>query len=147
MKIIVAVDENGGIGCNGGIPWKCPEDQRFFRFLTMGERVYMGRKTYESLNKPLSGRYNFVITSSQERLREGFHRGDLPLMYAIGDGFIIGGQALYEDALRKRKVDTAFISRINGIYECDRFFVLPSEFKKVSSFSISPDCTVEKWIL
>lgn len=68
MKLIVAVDENGGIGNKGKIPWSCVEDQLFFRFLTMGECVFMGRETYNSLPKSLSGRRNFVITSSDEPL-------------------------------------------------------------------------------
>lgn len=147
MKLIVAVDQNGGIGCNGKIPWSCPEDQRFFRFITMGERVYMGRATYDSLSKPLSGRYNFVVTHSKEDLRQGFHKTSLQMMYLNNEGFVIGGQMLYEDALSRKKVETIYISRISGLYECDRFFDMPAEFRKVSHYKLSEDCTVEKWII
>lgn len=145
MKLIVAVDENGGIGNKGKIPWRCVEDQLFFRFLTMGECVFMGRETYNSLPKSLSGRRNFVITSSDEPLRTGFRRGDLKMMYDINDGFIIGGQMLYNDAIVKGYADTLYLSRITGLHECDRFFTVPKSLKKVASLELSSDCTVEKW--
>jgi dihydrofolate reductase len=146
MKLIVAIEQNGGIGRLGHIPWNFKEDRKFFKFMTSGERVFMGRKTYESLPEPLSDRYNFVITS-ETSLRRGFHKGDRHLMYSINDGFIIGGQQLYEDAFRMSKVDEIYVSRINEFHECDTFFAIPNGFRCVSKLKLSDNCTVEKWII
>lgn len=146
MKLIVATEQNGGIGHLGQIPWKCKEDQRFFRFMTTGERVFMGRNTYESLPEPLPDRYNFVITS-EVNLRRGFHKGDKHLMYSINDGYIIGGQQLYEDAFKMNKVDEVYLSRIDEFHECDRYFNMPNDFRCVSKLRLSDRCVVEKWIL
>lgn len=62
ISIIVAVAENGVIGCNGDLPWRMPSDLKRFRSLTMGKPVVMGRRTFQSLPKPLDGRDNIVIT-------------------------------------------------------------------------------------
>ncbi|KKW34786.1 MAG: Dihydrofolate reductase [Candidatus Uhrbacteria bacterium GW2011_GWC2_53_7] len=65
IVIIAAVAENGVIGRDGKLPWHIPEDLRRFRQLTLGHCVIMGRKTFESIGKPLDGRKNIVITSQK----------------------------------------------------------------------------------
>ncbi len=144
MKMIVATDEMGGIGNNGSIPWKCKEDQEFFKFITMGGPIFMGRKTYESLPNPLVGRSNWVI-SSEVTLRRGFRRANLSLVYDMNDGFIIGGQKLYESSIAKNNIHEMYVSRITGIYECDTFFIVPPDFKIVSKLKLSDNCTVERY--
>jgi dihydrofolate reductase len=62
IVLIVAVADNGVIGCDGGIPWRLKTDQQRFRMLTMGKPVVMGRKTFISLRRPLPGRTNIVVT-------------------------------------------------------------------------------------
>jgi dihydrofolate reductase len=62
ISLIVAVAENGVIGNDGGLPWRLPSDLKRFRRLTMGKPVIMGRKTFETLAKPLDGRDNIVVT-------------------------------------------------------------------------------------
>ena len=62
ISIIAAVAENMVIGENGGLPWRIPEDLRFFKELTLGGAVIMGRKTHDSIGKPLPGRVNIVVT-------------------------------------------------------------------------------------
>jgi dihydrofolate reductase len=62
LTLIAAVADNGVIGRNGALPWKLPEDLKHFRRLTLGNTVLMGRKTYDSLGKPLDGRANWVLT-------------------------------------------------------------------------------------
>ena len=146
MKLIVATEQNGGIGLRGQIPWKCKEDQQFFKLITTGNMVFMGRKTYESLPEPLVDRSNWVITS-ETTLRKGFHKANKQLMYEMNEGFIIGGQQLYEEAIRINSVDEIYCSRIDEYHECDRFFDIPKEFRCVSTFKLSDRCTVEKWIL
>ena len=61
ISIVAAVSRNGVIGKDGGIPWDLPEDMAFFKRLTMGGTVIMGRKTYESIGHPLLGRKNIII--------------------------------------------------------------------------------------
>jgi dihydrofolate reductase len=63
ISLIVAVAENGVIGANGGLPWRLSADLKTFRRLTLGKPVIMGRKTFQSLGKPLDGRDNIVLTS------------------------------------------------------------------------------------
>jgi dihydrofolate reductase len=61
LAIIVAAAENGVIGKDNGLPWRLPEDMRYFKAVTMGKPIVMGRKTFESIGKPLPGRLNIVI--------------------------------------------------------------------------------------
>ena len=67
MKIsaIVAMDSQNGIGINNQLPWHLPNDLKFFKSVTIGKPIIMGRKTFESLGRPLPGRLNVVISSQQ----------------------------------------------------------------------------------
>jgi dihydrofolate reductase len=73
MKLcfVVAVAENGVIGAQGGMPWRLPSDLKRFKSMTMGKPVIMGRKTYDTIGKPLPGRDNIVITGSETFAPEG----------------------------------------------------------------------------
>ena len=72
LAIMVAVAENGVIGRDNALPWHLPEDMRYFRRVTMGKPVVMGRKTFESIGRPLPGRTNIVISRKPgESLRIG----------------------------------------------------------------------------
>ncbi|HKZ97541.1 MAG TPA: dihydrofolate reductase [Hyphomicrobiaceae bacterium] len=71
IALVVAVAENGVIGAKGGLPWRMPSDLKTFRRLTMGRPVVMGRKTWESLARPLDGRDNIVVTRDPGFTAEG----------------------------------------------------------------------------
>ena len=71
LSLIVAVAENGVIGRDGDLPWRMSSDLKTFRRLTMGKPVIMGRKTFETLKKPLDGRMNIVITRAKDFKVEG----------------------------------------------------------------------------
>ncbi len=71
IGLIVACSENGVIGVQGDLPWHLPEDLRHFMRSTKGHAVVMGRKTFESLDKPLGGRLNIVVSSSMEDVERG----------------------------------------------------------------------------
>ena len=73
VAFLVAVAENGVIGRKGKLPWKLPSDLRRFRKLTLGKPVIMGRRTYESIGKPLDGRDNVVVTRRPDFAAEGVH--------------------------------------------------------------------------
>lgn len=104
VVLVAAVAANGVIGGNGTLPWHLPEDLKHFKALTLGHPVIMGRKTWESLGKPLPGRENIVITRSPGFEAPGASVAsslDAALALCLGEPvvFVIGGGELYGAAL------------------------------------------------
>jgi dihydrofolate reductase len=114
ISLIVAVARNGVIGANGGMPWHIGEDLQYFKRVTTGHAVIMGRKTFESLGRPLPGRTNVVITRQLDFRPEGLGRGGrgagsgavVEVVHSLreaverhSDAFIIGGAEIYRQAL------------------------------------------------
>jgi dihydrofolate reductase len=106
IALVAAVAINGIIGNAGSLPWRLPSDLKRFRAVTMGKPVIMGRKTWESIGRPLPGRRNIVVTRSQSFAEIGVDRaGSLDeaiVMAGQGDAAeicVIGGGQLYEEAL------------------------------------------------
>jgi dihydrofolate reductase len=100
LSLIAAVAANGVIGNRGALPWKLPDDMARFRRLTMGHAVIMGRSTFASLGRPLSGRRNIVLTRDTSLRIEGCvvsHSREEAMNAAEGDeeAFVIGGAAVY----------------------------------------------------
>jgi dihydrofolate reductase len=125
---IVAVAENNAIGKNNQLPWHLPEDLKFFKRTTIGKPVIMGRKTYESLGKPLPGRLNIVI-SSQNHLpvAEGvmvYNDIQAALDKAETDNeeiFIIGGGKIFEETLAE--INRLYITVVKTtVPDADAFF-------------------------
>lgn len=135
MKAIAAMAKNRVIGAGGKIPWHLPEDFRWFKRATMGGVVVMGRKTYESLGKPLPGRENVVLSRSAEIPGVRMIRSmDELLGASFGDRtvWIIGGSDLYEQALPF--CSDLYLSLVNLEPEGDALFpVFESlfEFKEI----------------
>ena len=125
IVIIAGVSENNVIGASGKLPWHIPEDLKHFRNLTMGHSVVMGRKTFESLGKPLPGRLNIVITNQTDYKPDGVLIAN-SLEQALKKckdhkfTFIIGGQSVYEQALPL--ADRLEITRIHRKVDGDAFF-------------------------
>lgn len=102
INIIVARSRNGVIGKDGKLPWYLPEDLKFFKEKTIGFPVIMGRKTWESIGKPLKGRENIVLTKNPSyQVNNAIKVSSLEeaLTLFTGDIFIIGGATLYKQAL------------------------------------------------
>ena len=104
VALVVARAANGVIGRDGGLPWYLPADLKHFRALTLGRPVVMGRRTFESIGRPLPGRHNIVLTRDPAWTAAGATVvGDLAAaLAAAGDGpeaMIIGGAAVYAAAL------------------------------------------------
>jgi dihydrofolate reductase len=110
LVIVVAVAENGAIGRNGGLPWRIPSDLKHFKAVTMGKPMLMGRKTYESIGKPLPGRTSIVLTRDKNWRAEGVlvgHSLDETVRLANEDAqktgareiAVIGGVALFAETL------------------------------------------------
>ncbi len=110
ISLVVAIGENGVIGRNGGLPWQLSHDLKTFRRVTMGKPVIMGRKTFQSLKKPLEGRDNIVVSRDENFQHEGaIIERDLPAALAratrcaeardVGEIMVIGGTDVFKEAL------------------------------------------------
>lgn len=104
VTLIVAMDEGGIIGRKGRLPWRQPADLLHFKVLTMGKPILMGRKTFDSIGKPLPGRTNLVLTRDAGWTREGtiaVHTLDEALAHAkdAGELMVIGGEEIFRMAL------------------------------------------------
>lgn len=122
LILIAAISDNYVIGKNNKIPWKIPEDIKRFKELTTRHTVVMGRKTYESIGKPLPKRKNIVVTKSGLK-QEGIivaHSIDEALQQCEGKTYIIGGQQIYEQTINL--ADVLEITRVHKIVEGDAFF-------------------------
>ena len=101
VHLIWAQDKNGGIGCNGKLPWHVSSDLKNFKDLTLNSTIIMGRKTWDSLpKKPLSDRKNIVLSSIKQGKAETFHTYNECLNTLKGNNtdkiYIIGGRSLYK---------------------------------------------------
>ena len=141
-SIIVAVSQNGVIGVGNKLPWRLPADLKRFKQLTIGHTLIMGRKTYESIGKPLPHRTTIVLSrslSTPEEIRpcvvtDGpaeFARSrslEQAIDYAASIGetevFICGGGQVYEEALRKDLVDEVYMTIVHKIFYGDTSFTL-----------------------
>ena len=135
ITIISCVAQNRVIGNKGQIPWRLPSDLKRFRQLTLGHPVVMGRKTWTSLGRPLQGRTNVVLSRDPDFKPEGALVAST-LAFAIGylankntdEIFIIGGQAVYEEALPL--ADRILLTDVNCEPDGDCFFPVlgPTEY-------------------
>ena len=104
ITLIVAVADSGVIGRDNTLPWHLPEDLKRFKRITMGKPIVMGRKTYESIGKPLPGRQNIVVTRDTNYRREGIqvvHDTGQALRAAgeVAEIMVIGGAELFRSYL------------------------------------------------
>ena len=131
LVAIAAIDDNRTIGLDGKLPWRLPEDLKFFRDTTMGHPVLMGRKTFQSLGKPLKGRRNIVLSRTLESLpgAEVIHKlEDLTELADLGQiVYVIGGAIVYTTILPF--CQELILTRINGVFQGDTFF--PSSYRSL----------------
>ena len=139
ISAIVAMASNRVIGDRGDIPWKIPGEQKMFKEITMGHTVIMGRKTYESIGRPLPGRTNVVITRQSGYQADGcivVH--DLSsALQSCPDGekeaFICGGGQLYHEAMPE--TDRVYLTLLSREVQGDTYFpeLSEDEFKLTRS--------------
>ncbi|BCK88445.1 IS1595 family transposase ISSsu9 [Sideroxyarcus emersonii] len=125
LSIIVAMARNRTIGVNNMLPWHCPEDLKHFKALTMGHHMIMGRKTFDSIGKPLPGRTTVVVTRNTDLAISGcvvVHSLQEAIAACAGDQeiFVVGGAELYRQALPL--MDTLYITEIQQDVEGDAHF-------------------------
>ncbi|EKN68347.1 dihydrofolate reductase [Schinkia azotoformans] len=131
ISIVVAMDKNRVIGKNNQLPWHLPADLAFFKKVTMGKAIVMGRKTYESIGRPLPGRENIILTKNREYQTEG-----CTIIHSIDDVFdiekiangevcVIGGAEIFKEVLTS--TDRLYITEIDHEFEGDTYFPLVRE--------------------
>ncbi|VWD45398.1 dihydrofolate reductase [Burkholderia contaminans] len=139
LTLIVARARNGIIGRDNQLPWKLPEDLAFFKRTTMGAPIVMGRKTHESIGRPLPGRRNIVVTRDATRRFDGCDTVTSladALTLAARDGapeaFLIGGAQLYTEGLAL--ADKLVVTEIDADFEGDASFPAPdaAQWQEVS---------------
>ena len=125
ISLIVAMAKNRTIGINNTLPWRCPEDLKHFKALTMGHHMIMGRKTFDSIGKPLPGRTTVVVSRNAGLQIEGcivVNSLQQAIAACAGDNeiFVVGGAELYAQALPL--VHTLYITEIQQEVEGDAHF-------------------------
>ena len=143
LSLIVAVSRNGVIGADNALPWHLPEDLKYFKSVTMGKPIVMGRKTYDSIGRPLPGRTNIVITRNSKWSAEGVVVAQT-LEEALAQGtkacaedgadeiVVIGGAQIYSETLPVAQ--RLYLTEVDADVEGDAFFpaINPDEWKQVS---------------
>ncbi|KAF3981265.1 MAG: type 3 dihydrofolate reductase [Methylococcales symbiont of Hymedesmia sp. n. MRB-2018] len=125
LSIIVAMASNRAIGLNNKMPWHLSADLKKFKAITMGSPVLMGRKTYESIGRPLPGRTNIIISRNPDYQVESclvFNTVDkaIEACQQYDEIFVIGGATLYQ--LMLPKADLLYLTQINKRFEADTCF-------------------------
>lgn len=125
LSIIVAADRNNVIGKDNALIWHLPNDLRFFKEKTTGHAIIMGRKTFESVGKPLPNRRNIIITRNPNFKADGCEvvpslQAAIALVSEDDETFIVGGEEIYRQALPV--TDRVYLTRIDKVFEGDRHF-------------------------
>ncbi|QFT89298.1 Dihydrofolate reductase [Bacillus sp. THAF10] len=124
ISLIVATDRNGLIGKNNDLPWRLPADLAYFKKITLGNTVVMGRKTFESIGKPLPKRKNIILSRNNYKAEgcETFHSiGEvIKTSKPNNEIFVIGGAKVFEEALPH--ADFLYLTYIDEEFEGDTYF-------------------------
>ena len=127
ISFIVAAAENNVIGKDNQLPWHLPSDMKYFKNQTWGMTVIMGRKSLESLGKPLQGRKNIVVTRNKDWKQEGTEVAhsineaiDLAKETGVNEIFIIGGAEIFKEAMPV--ANRIYLTRIHHHFDGDAYF-------------------------
>jgi dihydrofolate reductase len=127
LSLLVAASENNVIGKDNQLPWHLPDDLKYFKNQTWGMPILMGRKTFESIGKPLQGRKSIVITRNPEWKHENVdvvHSVEEAVSkakeYGVKEIFVIGGAEIFNTAFEK--ADRIYLTRVHHQFEGDAFF-------------------------
>lgn len=129
--LIVAMAKNQTIGIDNTLPWHLPNDLKYFKQVTMAKPIIMGRKTYESIGRPLPGRTNIVITRQADYQAEGIvvvnslqqaldKAEDISFVSGHDEVMVIGGAEIYQQALLQ--ADRLYITHVHAEVDGDAFF-------------------------
>nr|WP_100402522.1 dihydrofolate reductase [Bacillus sp. FJAT-42315] len=147
ISFIWAMDQNGVIGKNNQLPWRLPEDLKFFKETTMGHPIVMGRKTFESIGKPLPGRENVILTRDQSYEADG-----CTVVYSVDELvekaekeeqlFITGGAEIFR--LMLPFVDRLYVTVIEESFDGDTHFPKELDWDEWELVSATPGLKNEK---
>ncbi|TDB50315.1 MULTISPECIES: dihydrofolate reductase [Bacillaceae] len=136
ISLIVAMDNNRLIGKENDLPWRLPADLQYFKQTTTGHTIVMGRKTFESIGKPLPNRRNVILTGNKDYHHEGvkvIHSvDDLISLEEESELFVIGGATVYEQTMNV--ATRLYVTHIEEAFEGDTYFpeIDSSVWKEVS---------------
>lgn len=150
LALIVAVADNAVIGRGNDLPWHLPDDLKYFKRVTMGKPLIMGRKTFESIGRPLPGRANLVLSRDPDWQAEGVQVGDDPQhllaiarqhaeQSGVDEVMVIGGAGVYASLLPL--VERLYVTRVHAEIDGDVYFPLRdwSAWQRVSQQEHSAD--------
>ena len=146
ISLVVAASENNVIGKDNKLLWRLPNDMKFFKNTTWAMPVIMGRKTFDALGKPLTGRTNIVITRQKEwkadavRVVENLNEAIAAAEHTDAkEAFVIGGGEIYEQSIDR--AERIFLTRVHAVFEGDTFFppVSDDKWKLVSNLDFKAD--------
>ena len=128
LSIFVALSENNVIGRDGGLPWRLPDELKYLKRTTMGHTLLMGRKTYDSIGRPLPGRTSIVVSRNPDYaphpdviVVKSFERGvELAAERGASELFAFGGESIYAAALPQ--ADRLYLTRVHAQIDGDAFF-------------------------
>lgn len=131
LAIIVAQAKNRVIGVNNKLPWHLPEDLRYFKQVTMGKPIIMGRKTFESIGRPLPGRTNIVISRQPDYAPKNVKvvasletaielAEDIALIDGADEAMVIGGEQIYTQALAR--AERLYLTEVDAEIDGDAWF-------------------------
>ena len=148
FKAIAAMAENRAIGNKGQIPWHLPEDFKWFKRTTMGHILVMGRKTYESIGRPLPGRETFVLSRTRREIKGVQTFTDLSELEHLKTDSIIwiaGGSEIYRQMLPC--CSELYLTRVHRNVKGDAFFPeFEDRFYQADKVLEQPDFTIEHWL-
>jgi dihydrofolate reductase len=143
IALIVAVSQNNVIGRDNQLPWHLPEDLKYFKSVTMGKPILMGRKTFDSIGRPLPGRTNIVITRDPEWTAQGVEiASDIEVALAMGkkacqavavdEIMVIGGAQIYQKLLPY--ADRLYLTRVEAKVQGDAVFpeIDPAQWQQIA---------------
>lgn len=150
IALVCALAENRVIGSNNQLPWRLPRDLAYFKSLTMGRPVIMGRKTFDSIGRPLLGRSNIVVTRQQDWQVEGVtavntlteaidHAAEIARETDVQEIMLIGGASLYEQALPL--AHRLYLTEVHATVPGDAFFPAfsPKEWLEIRREEVPAD--------
>lgn len=126
ISFILAMDQYGLIGNGNKLPWHIPAELKYFRQVTMGKDMLMGRKTFESIGKPLPGRNTIILTNNKDfefkhpNVRIVFDINELLTEYRNKELMVVGGAAIFK--LLYEKCETLYLTIVKGNYQGDIYF-------------------------
>ena len=143
VSIIVAIGKNNQTGLNNKIPWNVKDDMKHFKNLTTGHHILMGRKTYESIGKPLPNRTNLIITANKNFVKPddayvfdcSYKAMDFAKSRGEDEIFITGGSTIYKFFMENKLADRIYLTRLDYDGDADAYFpkIDNKEWKVVSS--------------